>query len=198
MEFREATIREALDFLKKKSVELDDEAPAGEKGVNIVLKLDNGAYAPNGFPPTPGIPGVPGLDQPIPGNPPLPGAVVNPAETRLTVSLTNIPLGEALKYVTGLANLKFKVEPYAVSIVPLSEPTDVLVTKEWVIPPDVIPRASAAVGAAGGALAPGFSGGEREAAAMSIASRPKNWLIANGVTFNGAASAIYITKSPTG
>ncbi len=37
LEFREATIREAIEFLKKKSVELDDESPAGEKGVNIVL-----------------------------------------------------------------------------------------------------------------------------------------------------------------
>ena len=55
------------------------------------------------------------------------GPLGSPADARITVSLTNIPLLEALRYVTGLANLKFKVEPYAVSIVPQSEPTDTVV-----------------------------------------------------------------------
>ena len=45
LEFREATIREAIEFLKKKSVELDVDSPAGEKGVNIVLKLETAAVA---------------------------------------------------------------------------------------------------------------------------------------------------------
>lgn len=42
---------------------------------------------------------------------------------RITVSLTDIPVLEALKYVTGLANLKFKVERSAVVIVPLDAKT---------------------------------------------------------------------------
>jgi general secretion pathway protein D len=124
---------------------------------------------------------------------------------RITVSLTNIPLVEALRYVTGLANLKFKVEPYAVSVVPLSEPTDVLVTKEWKISPDLIPRTPGAGGAAASALAaPAFTArgagaaqGDATKGTVGIADREtaKNWLIANGVQFNGNASAIYIVKS---
>ena len=161
LEFREATVQEALDFLKKKSVELDDESPPGEKGVNIVLKLPESG------------PAVPGME-PSP-NAKLPGASVNPADTRITVSLTNIPLIEALKYVTGLANLKFKIDPYAVSVVPLSEPTDVLATKELKIPPDLIPRV------------PGNPATDSESA--------KNWLIANGVQFNGAASVYFDSKT---
>jgi len=216
LEFREATIREAIDFLKKKSVDLDTDSPPGDRGVNIVLKLDNsggGALpAPGGAgAPPPGIPGIPGLE----ANPAAPGAapgaagapaaaLANPADVRITVSLTNIPLIEALKYVTGLANLKFKVEPYAVSVVPLSEPTDVLVTKEWKIPPDLIPRTPGVRGA--NALeAPAFTARGRGAAAPTDATKggtgitdresAKNWLIANGVTFNGAASAVYIVKT---
>ncbi|HEY3901675.1 MAG TPA: Amuc_1098 family type IV pilus outer membrane protein [Chthoniobacter sp.] len=211
LEFREATIREAIEFLKKKSVELDDESPAGEKGVNIVLKLE-GAAGPAAAPgapaaPPPGIPGIPGLEAapPAPGAAPAAAASTSPADVRITVSLTNIPLIEALKYVTGLANLKFKVEPYAVSVVPLSEPTDVLVTKEWKIPPDLIPRTPGAGGAAASALtAPAFTARGGGGAAtdttrggVGIADREsaKNWLIANGVQFNGNASAIYIVKS---
>ena len=208
LEFREATIREAVDYLKKKSQELDIDSPAGEKGVNIVLKLDStGGGAPVGLPEAaPAVPGIPGLD-PVPGAAPampaMPAAPLgDPGAARITVALTNIPLIEALRYVTGLANLKFKVEPYAVSVVPLSEPTDVLVTKEWKIQPDLIPRTPGAGGAAGAALAaPSFGGGGAPADASkggsAIADREsaKNWLIANGVSFNGQSSAIYIVRS---
>ena len=208
LEFREATIREAVEFLKKKSQELDVDSPAGEKGVNIVLKLDStGGGGPVGLPEAaPAVPGIPGLD-PVPAAAPampaMPAAPLgSPGDARITVALTNIPLIEALRYVTGLANLKFKVEPYAVSVVPLSEPTDVLVTKEWKIQPDLIPRTPGAGGAQGAALAaPAFGGGGAPADATrggtAIADREsaKNWLIANGVTFNGQASAIYIVRS---
>ncbi|MEI9894884.1 MAG: hypothetical protein WDN28_13615 [Chthoniobacter sp.] len=111
---------------------------------------------------------------------------------------------EALKYVTGLANLKYKVEPYAVSVVPITENTDVLITKEWKIQPDLIPRTPGAGGAQASALtapvaATGAGGGAGDASkgGSGIADREsaKNWLIANGVAFNGNASAIYIIKS---
>ena len=74
LEFREATIREAIDFLKKKSVDLDDISPPGERGVNIVLKLEgSGGGAPTGLgapaSAAGGIPGIPGLDAPRPPQP---------------------------------------------------------------------------------------------------------------------------------
>jgi len=215
LEFREATIREAIEFLKKKSQELDTDAAPGEpRGVNIVLKLEAapGGPAPDAAPAPAGVPGIPGLDAapavPAPGAPAAaPGAFVNPADARITVSLTSIPLREALKYVTSLANLKFKVEAFAVSIVPLTESTEVLVTKEWKIPPDLIPRTPGAAAGGGGLSAPAFGGGGGAggAAAAADASRggsgiadresAKNWLIAQGVTFNGQASAVYIVRS---
>ena len=151
LEFREATIREALDFLHLKSVELDPDDP--KQGVNIVLKIDERASNES---PTP------------------PATVGNPSDARITVSLSNVPLIEALKYVTGLANLKFKVDPYAVSVVPASVNTDVVITKEWKIRPDLIPTESGDV----------FN---RESA--------RKFLISNGVQFNGTASATYITSS---
>ncbi len=139
LEFKEATIAEALSFLRKKSVELDPDEP--KTGVIIQIKFD---------------------ETPV-------------ADTRITVSLSNIPLIEALKYVTGLANLKFKVEPYAVSVVPQSVNTDVMITKEWKVRPDLLPNMKHGESA------------DRESS--------KEWMISNGVQFNGAASAIYIVSS---
>ncbi|MEP6673155.1 MAG: hypothetical protein ABJF10_28655 [Chthoniobacter sp.] len=168
LDFHEATVREAVDFLKKKSAELDVDSPGGNRGVNIVLKL----AGPNEA--------APGAASSAP--------VEKAADARITVSLTNVPLLEALKYVTGLADLRFQVEPYAVSIVPLNPPAGTLITQEWKIPPDLIPRTPVAH-SAGAADSP--------KAGTEITDRltAKKWLIANGVTFDGAATAIYIIRS---
>ncbi len=102
--------------------------------------------------------------------------------------------------------MKYKVEPYAVSVVPITENTDVLITKEWKIPPDLIPRTPGAGGPQASALsAPVAAAGAAGGGAASDATRggsgiadresAKNWLIANGVTFNGSASAVYIVRS---
>ncbi len=101
--------------------------------------------------------------------------VVDPNDARITVSLTNIPLGEALRYVTGLANLKFKVEQYAVSVVPQGTPTETLVTKEWKVPPGFLAGAPQVGGGADPLAAPGGAAPTtirpRAASASSAASR---------------------------
>lgn len=157
LELRNATVREAIDYLKKKSVEADGTSPAGERGANIVLKTETRDKEE-----------AAALAAPA-------GSATDP---RITLSLTNIPLTEALKYVTGVANLKYKVEPYAVAVVPITENTDVLITKEWKVPADLVPPTSGS---------DPNSPVDRETI--------KNWLIANGLSFNGSSSAILIKNS---
>jgi len=215
LELREATIREAIDFLKKKSADLDVDSPAGEKGVNIVLKLETGGGgAPAVEAPAPAAAPIPGLE-PIPAAPGaapigIPGAaaaapMVNPADARVTVSLTNIPLIEALRYVTSLASLKFKVEPFAVFVVPQSVNTETLVTKEWKVRPDLIPRIPKAGGEINPlALGPVRAGGRGQlppdatkgGQAIAEQETAKNWLVSNGVQFSApGASAVYLPSS---
>lgn len=62
----------------------------------------------------------------------------------VTLSLSRIPLLEALRYLAGQAGLKVKVEPYAVSLVPLSDPSGILVTAEFHVAPSFFNAASAA------------------------------------------------------
>ena len=200
LEFREATIREAIDFLKRKSVELDTKEPdPARRGVNIVLRLDSpgGGFAPAPAVVAPVPAGIPGLD-------PLPGAVtdpsgglglpsVNPNDARITVSLTNIPLVEALRYVTGLAGLKFKVEPFAVSIVPQGTPTDVLQTKEYKVRPGFIGRSVAAAGP--DSLQPTAGDATRGTPSISGRLDAKEFLISQGVVFPPGGSATYIASS---
>jgi hypothetical protein len=109
-------------------------------------------------------------------------AATTPADERITLSLTNVPLSEALRYVTSLAGLKYKVEPYAIAIVPASVDTDTVITKEYDVRPDLIGRQPATQQTEGGA---GIAA--REAA--------KDWLISSGLQFGPNASAIYIPSS---
>ncbi len=149
IEFRDTTIREAIDFLREQAAEND---PTGN-GVNIVLRLvPLGQIAPPSVPVLPpptgtGTPvaGAPAQAPPagapaqaVPGGSPVPPVPVvsGPAGARITVTLDNIPLMEALRYVANQAGLKIKVEPYAVAVIPLTEQSNDLITKRYHVPPE--------------------------------------------------------------
>jgi hypothetical protein len=156
LEFREASIRDAVDFISKKT------------GVSMVLRLENGS---GGMPPLP--PPAPAPSGVIPGLVEPPGAApaADPNEARITIALTNVPASEALRYVTNLAGLKYKIERYAVSIVPLSTPIDTLVSKTWKVPARIFKGAN----------------GERMDA--------RDYLTTAGITFPPGSSAIYLPDS---
>jgi bla regulator protein blaR1 len=81
--FADATLTEAVDFLRHKSLELDTTTTdPNQKGVSMILKT--GDKTP---------------------------------DARITLNLKNIPLGEALKYVAQLSNLRLVVEHYAVTLI---------------------------------------------------------------------------------
>ena len=153
IEFRDASIREAIDFLRQQAAANDPEG----KGVDIVLRLAPlGQIAPPPVPVEPGAapaatasPGAgaaPPATTPVQARPIVAPAVVavsaiSPGEARITLTLNQIPLGEALRYIAQQAGLKVKVEPYAVSIIPISEQSNDLITKQYRVPPDFISTA---------------------------------------------------------
>jgi type II secretory pathway component GspD/PulD (secretin)/tetratricopeptide (TPR) repeat protein len=158
VEFRDASVREAIDFLREQSVE-NDPAPEGKRGVDIVLRMvPLGQVAPPpvpvapatapaaGAPPAAAAPpgGAPAggttpvTARPVVARPVVAAAATSPGEARITLTLNQIPLGEALRYIANQAGLKVKVEPYAVAIIPISEQSNDLITKEYRVPPDFI------------------------------------------------------------
>src|SRR5437762_7458018 len=152
LEFRDTTIREAIDFLREQAAEND---PSGQ-GVNIVLRLvPLGQVAQPSLPVQPAAPtegtatpgagappagaAAPPAGAPVGGRPgavPVVAPVSGPAGARITVTLDNIPLGEALRYVANQAGTKVKVEPYAIAVVPLTEQSNELITKRYHVPPE--------------------------------------------------------------
>jgi len=151
IEFRDASVREAFEFLRQQAAE-NDPGTDGRKGVDIVLRLtalgrpaetvtsatstsvvSRTASAPGALPDT-STPPLPAVVTP----PSVTMAPLSPAEARITITLNEIPLGEALRYIASQAGLKVKVEPYAVSIIPISEQSNDLLTKEYRVPPGFI------------------------------------------------------------
>jgi general secretion pathway protein D len=162
IEFREASIREAIEFLRQQAAENDSGAD-GRRGVDIVLRLTTlGTHAEATSTTTtstvvsststaPGVSPEPtAIATPPPPAPPTVSAPsINPADARITITLNQIPLGEALRYIASQANLKVKIEPYAVSIIPISEMSNDLLTKQYRVPPGFI---SGSLNASGSAL----------------------------------------------
>ncbi|HEY2125093.1 MAG TPA: Amuc_1098 family type IV pilus outer membrane protein [Chthoniobacterales bacterium] len=155
VEFRDASIREAIDFLRQQAA-ANDPTPEGRKGVDIVLRLvPSGSVAPPAVQPVMPAPALapppatggpegtaaapvppPIIPPPAPAAPTTPA--ISPTDARITITLNQIPLGEALRYIASQAGLKVKVEPYAVSIIPISEQSADLLTKEYRVPPGFI------------------------------------------------------------
>lgn len=104
----------------------------------------------------------------------------------ITLELGQVPLREALKYIVENAGLKYKVEPYAVLVVPLSESTDVLITKEYRVPPGFINSLPTATSA--GAETAGATG-------TAVRSTALEYLESQGVLFPPGASANFLASS---
>src|SRR6266487_4904038 len=227
IEFRDASIREAIDFLRQQAA-ANDPTTEGRRGVDIVLRLRSlgrsgepapvtatttvgGVTAPaealpageSAPPPAAGVvTAVPGVTPATPSLPP-----VNPAEARITLTLNQIPLGEALRYIASQAGLKVKVEPYAVLILPLSEQSNELTTKEYRVPPGFI-SSTVNVGVsalnrgptkAGGGAAPSGTGKDTQetTGGQLLVNREgaREFLESQGVPFPPGASAHFLPQS---
>jgi general secretion pathway protein D len=227
VEFRDASVREAIDFLRQQAA-ANDPTPEEKKGVDIVLRLAPlGQIAPATIPVEPaqstiagaGLPEAapPGaVTTPTPAKPIIAPSVVAPAaispsEARITITLNQIPLGEALRYIATQAGLKVKVEPYAVSIIPITEQSSDLITKQYRVPPGFIStrlnvepsaleRAAYKTGAAAPAAAVPTGTGkdtEESTGGHQLVNREgaKEFLESQGVPFPPGASAYFLPQS---
>ena len=201
IEFRATTISDAIEFLRQEAARLDPDPDVTHRGVNIYLKLPSTGATRVSSPAAPAttepvIPGLPGDASPAP-------APVASANTRITLTLSRIPLLAALKYVANQGGLKVKIEQYAVAIVPLSEVTDALITAEYRVQPNFLSNSTtgggpsalgeaATTAGAGGGGTPDVTG-----AGTATISRQdaRTFLEASGVTFPPGASATYLASS---
>ncbi len=145
--FDDITVEEAVDFLRLRAAELDQlETDPNRKGVNFLIRKPNNASG---------------------GDSSLEAAAEGAAEGGLTTGaspgtlrikslrLTNIPLGQALKYICDATKLRYKVDDFAVTLVPMTETSTDTFTRTFRVQPgfqDMLQTTSGEAGA--GAAAP--------------------------------------------
>lgn len=165
--FENATIEEAIEYLRLKSKDLDnEETDPTKKGVNIIIRTGDA-----------------------------------PAGASISLDLKNVPMSEALRYICDLAQMKYKVEAYAVVVVPISESSTEMFTRTYRVPPDFL-----AAGGGGGAAAPAaapaadpFAAPAPGTGGSGLAARPtaKDVLTGAGITFPEGASASFTAATST-
>ena len=112
----------------------------------------------------------------------------------ITLALDDVPLRTVIEYVTSAANLKFKVEDFALVVVDKSEITDFLTTKKYKVPASFIQNAP---GAGSGVVLEGVADGSQPSlAARSLAAE---YLESQGIPFKDikGASAFFNKASST-
>ena len=196
VEFVSTPLSDAIDFLRSRAQELDPDPDPTGRGVDIILQTGSsggGGVAPA---PTaaPGGGGDLGFDT---------GAAAAPApssfggggveSTPITLQLSNVPLVEALRYTLALANLKYKVEPNAVVVVPISTPDQELYTNTYVVPPNFLSQGGGGDGGAAAGPVDPFAAAPAagNTGPPQVRKSAKEVLESYGITFGQGASATF-------
>lgn len=129
IEFRQANVADVIKFLQESSVQND---PSGS-GVSFILRLGAGgtvAAAPvvDGSDPWAAPSGEAGAAT---------DASLGTSVPTITLNLRRVTLLDAVKYITELANLRFRIEEYAVIIVPMDAQIDQMVTRFYPVQPSI-------------------------------------------------------------
>ncbi len=113
----------------------------------------------------------------------------------VSLNLTNVPIEEVLRYVTEVSGVTYRVEEFAVRIVPLTDVNESLISKSYRVPPDFITTAPTdpAAGAAAPAADPFAAASPAAGAGGAVMRRlgAKEFLESRGVTFPEGAGASY-------
>lgn len=101
-----------------------------------------------------------------------PGAA--PSTATISLDLKDVPLSEALRYVTELGGMKYKVEPFAVVVVPISDVSTEIYTRTFKVPAHFMEMMQASEGGA------------------SKWKSAKDILMAQGIPFPEGTSAVFV------
>jgi general secretion pathway protein D len=197
--FEEGTsLEEAVDFLRLRAGELDTlEINPDQKGVNIVIQS-----------PRPNTVGGSELDAAIGDAPLLGGSDLGALVLSNSVRLRNVPLATALEYICDMTNpkLRFKVDDFAVTLVPQTDTVEEFFTRTFRVPPDFASNLNSNGGdaAAAGPEDPFAADSGGSAGLLKPRASIIELLKNSGIVFNegssatlGASGSLLVTNTPS-
>ncbi len=187
IDFEDTSLEEAVDFLRLRAAELDtSELDPAKKGLNFVIRRPSNNAVGGGevIAPAEGAPE---------GGAPLLG-VSDPSAARIDeLRLRNVPLSVALKFICDKTKLRYKIDDFAVTLVPQTEGGDEMFTRTFRVPPDFAAALNAGGdgGGGGAAAADPFAAAGGGGGAGALAARPPilELLKNNGILFADGSSA---------
>lgn len=124
--FEDTTVEDAIEFLRMRAAELDTlELDPNKKGVNFVVRKPQAGGAAGADDALGDALGGLGLGDADPGS-------LRIQELRLR----NVPLEVALKYICDATKLRYKIDNYAVTLVPQTETGEDLFSRTFTVPPN--------------------------------------------------------------
>ena len=185
VDFDDTTVEEAIDFLRQRAMELDVwELDPVKKGINFVIRKPRiGGGAPDAELDVEG-----GL------------GAIDPGSARVKeLKLRNVPLSSVLQYICEQARLRFKVDDFAVTLLPIgsAEGEDVL-TRKWKVPPTFLNDIGTGGDGDGAADADPFAADEELGNRSLAPRRPLKEILQDaGIDFPPGSSAQYIPSTST-
>ena len=184
--FDDITVEEAVDFLRLRAAELDLlETDPALKGVNFLIRRPHSSGG-----------GESSLDAAAEGGGGLGAAASSPGSLRIkSLRLTNIPLGQALKYICDATKLRFKVDDFAVTLVPMTETGNETFTRTFRVPPSFQDTLQATAGDGGEGADKTDPFGKETGGAKALKQRKPilELLKKNGILFGDGSSATLST-----
>ena len=193
IDFEDTSVEEAVDFLRTRSRELDNTTtdPA-LKGLNFVIRKPQAPAAVA----TPAADLAGGLE---PAAAPALTVAPDPGALRVKeLRLTNVPIATALKYICDSTRLKYKVDDFAVTLVPASDDREDIVTRSFIVPPDFLDQLGDGGAAEEESSDPFASKAETGGGAgLKKRGNVQDLLKKKGVPFPDRASAQFIATNST-
>ncbi|MEI8039010.1 MAG: Amuc_1098 family type IV pilus outer membrane protein [Verrucomicrobiota bacterium] len=159
----QATLEEALDFLRVRALEGDTmETDPARKGVNFTVNL----------------------------GPPESAAAQQIRALRFDLRLTQVPLSGVLKHLTELTHTAFTTDEFAVLITPLGVTSEELISRIYHVSPDFISSLNSGNGPAAAKEDP-FAKAPAKDGLITTRLSAQDAFIKQGVTFPSGAAASY-------
>lgn len=201
IDFADTTVEEAIDFLRLRAAELDTlELDPAKKGVNFVVRRPRaGAVTAPTAEVAPDAAGGAAAEA-------LPTSAIDVGALRVKeLRVRNVPLAVALKYICDATKLRYKVDDFAVTLVPQTESGEDIFTRSFTVPPDFATSIDTGGEGGGSAEADPFAAADSKGAKTLSARKPILELLkANGINFAEGAAAtlssngvLLITNTPS-
>ncbi len=160
----QATLEEAIEFLRFRAAENDPtELDPAKKGVNFTVNL-----------------GDPQSEQ-----------AKKIRSLRFDLKISQVPLSQALRYVTDMTQTAFTTDDFAVIIQPLGASTDQLVSRNYRVPPDFISNLSSGASDSSTTTEDPFADAPASGGLLARRMGAQEALATQGVNFPEGASASY-------